>query len=172
MHYFTKENITFFIALFGFILSIWDFIELRFMRICRLNVECRNFITNPNLIVNEHMPMFLSLSISNKSSLPVTITSINLKINHKTFPFSWIPEIVHTSQLRNNQGIIDSTVIKSVTYPIFIPEFNSSCGFFYVPIDPKYTDEYILRASCCLEIHTNRGIKTCDITIPGLANDI
>lgn len=172
MQYFTKENITFLIALIGFILSIWDFIELRLMKICRLQVICKSFITAPNQLANNHMPMFLSLSITNKSVLPVTITTIYIKINNQVFPFSWIPEIVHTSQRRNKQGIIDTTVIKSVTYPVYIQEQNSMCGYFYVPVSPKFTDEYLLRASCSLELHTNRGVKNYDITLPRLANDI
>ena len=78
MKYLTKENITFCIALIGFILSVWNF--------------CRDFLSNrksltvslPCTIILDGV-LFLKLILINNSRQPITVTRIQLHYPDKSY---------------------------------------------------------------------------------------
>ena len=167
-----KENITFFIAVIGFLLSIWNFFEPKIKNRCNLQIECKDFITASHLTRESKMPMYLSLTINNKSTLPISISRMFLTINQQTFEFTWIPQIVHQSRLTCRDTILDSTVVKTHPFPVHIPSLNLVSGYFCTFVNESFTDDILLRASCSITLHTSRGVKTYNLNLPQIARDI
>lgn len=166
-----KESITFFIALIGFLLSLWNFFDPMVKNRCNLQVDCKDFITASHLERDEKMPIYLSLSINNKSSLPISISRLFITINHQTFEFTWIPQVVHQAQLTCKDVILDSTIVKTYPIPVQIPSLNLISGYFCAFIDTSFSDEILLQSRCSITLHTNRGVKTYDLLLPRVATD-
>lgn len=167
-----KELVTLLIALIGFLLSLWNFFAPLLRNRCNLQIECKDFATAPHLTKDGKMPMYLSLIINNKSALPISISRLFININQQTFEFTWIPQVVHQSRLTCKNTILDSTVVKTHPIPVQIPALNLTSGYFCVFVDSALTDEILLKTHCSITLHTNRSVKTYDLTLPQIATDI
>lgn len=167
-----KEPITFFIALFGFLLSLWNFFFAHIKNRFNVQIECKDFVVADHLERDDKIPLYISLTINNKSALPLSISRIFITINNQTFEFTWVPQVVHRSQMICNNNILDSTIVKTHPIPVQIPCMNLISGYFCAFIDKTFTNEDLLCANCSITLHTNRKIKTFDLALPKIAQDI
>ena len=167
-----EKPVTFFIALVGFLLSLWNFFTPLLKNRCNIQIDCKDFITASHLKRGGKMPMYLSLIINNKSTLPISISRLFINIDQQTFEFTWIPQVVHQSRLTCRDTILDSTIVKTHPIPVQIPSLNLTSGYFCAFVDSSLTDEILLKAHCSITLHTNRGVKNYDLTLPRVATDI
>lgn len=108
------DIITFIIAIISFGISIWNFVETRLQNRVNLAVECKDFIIAENF---NRQPLYIALSIVNKSRLPIAVSRAFITVNGEKFEFSWIPQVVHQARLGTQSETFDRTIVKSITLP-------------------------------------------------------
>ena len=134
------DIITFIIAIVSFGLSLWNFIETRLNNRVNLSVECKDFI------IAEHFsrqPLYIALSLINKSQLPISISRAFITIDNETFEFSWIPQVVHQARLGTKYETFDRTIVKSITLPLSLAGLGTVGGYFYVETFGRVKEEKI-----------------------------
>ncbi|MCU6736466.1 hypothetical protein [Diplocloster agilis] len=148
MIYFTKENITFVLAVIGSIgtISGWLYTYLT----TRKNIVIRTIAYN----AVQNQALFY-LSFENKSRLSISITSLSLKINGVYYPSRIIPQRVKSSQYKRGNEILNAHDDFSITFPIVISPLGATSGYvlFVFPPGVSIPDTKDLM----LQISSNRG---------------
>lgn len=169
--YLTKifDIVTFAIAVIGFILSIWNFVETRIQNRVNLSVECKDFIIADNFA---RKPLYIALSVVNKSRLPIAVSRAFIVAANEKFEFSWIPQIVHQARLGTKDEVFDRTIVKSITLPINLSGLGTIGGYFYTETFDRITEDLIKETSATIVLHTNRGVKEYSVELTTIATDI
>lgn len=163
------EIITFIIAIFSFALSLWNFIETRWQNRVNVFVECKDFIIAKNF---DRQPLYIALSFTNKSRLPLAISRAFITAENETFEFSWIPQVVHHARLGTKNETFDRTIVKSITLPLNLPGLGTYGGYFYTETFERITEKSLIGTNATITLHTNRGIKTYSVKLNTIANEI
>lgn len=157
------------IAIVSFGLSLWNFIETRLNNRVNLSVECKDFI------IAEHFsrqPLYIALSLINKSQLPISISRAFITIDNETFEFSWIPQVVHQARLGTKYETFDRTIVKSITLPLSLAGLGTVGGYFYVETFGRVKEEKIKNTNAVIVLHTNRGVKQYSVALSTIAIEI
>lgn len=163
------DIITFGIAVIGFVLSIWNFIETRLQNRVSISVECKDFMIAEHL---SRQPMYVALSITNKSHSQISISRILITAGTNTFEFSWIPQVVHQARLGTKAETYDLTIVKSITPPINLSGLGTCCGYFFAETFGKVSENQVQGTSASITLHTNRGIRKYPVQLLCISSDI
>lgn len=163
------DIITFLIAVISFGLSVWNFIATRMQNRVNLSVECKDFIIADNF---QRKPLYIALSIINKSRLPIAVSRAFITVNKETFEFSWIPQIVHHSRFGTKDETFDRTIVKSITPPFNLAGLGICGGYFYTETFGRISETDIKNSVATISMHTNRGVKRYSVTLQTIASDI
>lgn len=118
----------------------------------KLNIQ----IDNINHFSVEDFLVF-KLTISNNSSLPISITSIDFAQGNDTYKFSLESICYNSIMLFEGDRLINRCLGKTSDFPIYIPSYGSASCCVAV----NYQDiEVDLHAIVTLLIHTNRDKKS------------
>lgn len=158
---FSKENITFAIAITGFILSIYNFVHERRQNKMKLAVTYKNH----HLSNSDQKGLNISLCIENLVKEPIAISRMYLILNSKKYEFFWIPQIIYYADFKKNNKILDEIKIHSVELPTRLEGNGVIGGFFFVKLDRIFTDEELKVSNPSITIYTNKGIQTYSIEI-------
>lgn len=163
------DIITFSIAVLSFCISVWNFIETRLQnRVC-LSVECKDFIIAENFT---RQPLYIALSIVNKSRLPIAVSRAFIAIRGETFEFSWIPQVVHQARLGTKNETFDRTIVKSNIFPLNLAGLGTCGGYFYTETFGRINEYDAKDSTAEITLHTNRGVKKYSITLSTIATEI
>lgn len=163
------DIVTFVIAIVSFCLSLWNFIETRLNNRVNLSVECKDFIVAEHL---SRQPLYIALSLINKSQLPISISRAFITLDNETFEFSWIPQVVHHARLGTKDETFDRTIVKSVTLPLNLSGLGTIGGYFYTETFDRIKWKNIKDTNAIITLHTNRGIKQYSVILSTIAVEI
>lgn len=163
------DIITFIIAIVSFGLSLWNFIETRLNNRVNLSVECKDFIIADHF---SRQPLYIALSLVNKSQLPIAISRAFISLENETFEFSWIPQIVHQARLGTKNETFDRTIVKSIILPLNVAGLSTIGGYFYTETFGRITEEQIKNTNATITLHTNRGVKKYSVPLNTIAVEI
>lgn len=163
------DIITFIIAIVSFGLSLWNFIETRLNNRVNLSVECKDFVIAQHF---SRQPLYIALSLINKSQLPISISRAFITIDNETFEFSWIPQVVHQARLGTKYETFDRTIVKSITLPLSLAGLGTVGGYFYAETFGRIKEEKIKNTNAVIVLHTNRGVKQYSVALSTIAIEI
>ncbi len=163
------DIITFIIAIISFGISIWNFVETRLQNRVNLAVECKDFIIAENF---NRQPLYIALSIVNKSRLPIAVSRAFITVNGEKFEFSRIPQVVHQARLGTQSETFDRTIVKSITLPLNLAGLGTCGGYFYTETFGRINESDSKGSAAIITLHTNRGVKNYQITLSTIATEI
>lgn len=145
---FTRENITFILALVGSIgtVSGWVYSFATSRKNISINVIAYSALQDKVLFY---------LSLANKSRLPISITALSVQIDGVYYPCKHIPQKVASTQRTVNGKIVSSYDYFSLQIPIELGSLGSTSGYilFVLPKGVCMPDSKTLN----LQISSNRG---------------
>lgn len=145
---FTRENITLVIALFGAVGTIINALITFFHQ--RLNLRFE--LTNLSVIARTFHTYAI---ITNYSRLPISISSISVRIEDRWFPCSFIPVKMSEHNVKINGQTLPPVETYSTPMPIEIGPLGSFGGLFVFDSFPK--DLQLPTIPDSFLIATNRG---------------
>lgn len=153
-----RDNVTFLIAIAGFALSIWNFVENILKSRKKLSFHIFSVDTYKDLMV-------VTMAIENLSQLPIAITNIKYVSGNRKTSCTPIPKLVCEATKRCGNVVTDQRSTYSEKIPIQIPSLGAFSGvilFEHLPEELKSRP-----TSLTFEISTNRGKafqKTVELT--------
>lgn len=163
----TKENITFAIAVFGFILSIYNFVHEKNQNKMKLQVIYKNhFIT-----AHDSQGITLSLSFENLVANPISISRIYLCINNEKYDFYWTPQFVFRNTQQCNGEVLDEINVHTIPLPFKIEGYGVVGGFFFTKASHNITNEQLLASKTSLIVHSNKGKNTYEIVMDNASHE-
>lgn len=157
----TKENVTFLVAVLGFMLSLYNF----FSELLQNRMNLRVTYKNHHISVHDNEGITISLSIENRVKIPLSISRAFLNINEESLEFYWIPQFVFRATQSTKGTIHDEINIHTTTLPAHIEGYGVIGGFFYVKSPKTITNEELLASKTSITIYSNKGVKTYPITM-------
>lgn len=164
----TKDNITFLIAVFGFLLSVYNFLRELLQNRMSLHVTYKNH----HISSHDKMGITLSLSIENKVKIPLSISRIFLNINNESLEFYWIPQFVFRATQSSKGNIYDEINIHTIPLPVQIEGYGIVGGFFFVKSSRTITNEELFSSKTSITIYSSKGIKTYPIIMNNIELEI
>lgn len=155
LHY--KEQITFFIALIGFLLSLYNFIWALIHNRVKLRVAYKNHLCGNG----ENGFLIVMMNIENLSRLPLSVSRMFLNIGDDTYEFSSMPQFVYERTRKCGDEVYDKVITHSVELPQFIPALGVCGGFFHVV--GEITNKRLMNENTSITIWTTRGKRTYKI---------
>lgn len=156
----TKENITFFIALISFLLSLFNFISILIAN--RKHIKLTYKIHHECPTFNEH-PIFFELIIENLSKLDISVSRMFLIVGEVSYEFSSLPEFVYETTQRTGSTITDRKTYYSNSLPQTIKGLGVLGGFFWVNTCNAFNYNNLYTSDVSLCLYTNRGKSTFPI---------
>lgn len=155
----TIDNITFIIAVIGFILSLYNFFHERLQNRMKLH------LTYKSHFISEHdnSGVTISIAIENLVANPISISRMFLNINEVKIEFHWMPQFVFHSTISSNNIIHDEIKVHTIAIPFTIEGYGVVGGFFYTKHPQTISNEILQSSQTSITIHSNKGIKTYPI---------
>ncbi len=161
LEHLTRDDITFFIAILGFILSLYNFLYEKYQNRMCLSVTYKNHhISHIN-----NAELTLSLVIENRVKSPIPISRMFLIINGHPYEFFWVPQIIYYADYKSGKTILDEVKLHSVELPAKIEGNGVLGGFFFVKCNKNLTDAMLLNANTKIQIFSSKGIRKYNIKI-------
>lgn len=164
----TKENITFLIAVIGFLLSLYNFFRELLHNRMLLRVVYKNHLISEH----DHCGITISLSIENKTKIPISISRAFLNIGENSLEFYWIPQLVFRATHSGKNAIYDEVNVHTITLPARIEGYGIIGGFFFCKSPTPICNEDLLSSKTSITINSNKGIKTYPICMNNTSLEI
>lgn len=151
---FTRDNVTFALALFGSAGTAYTFISQR--RKILLSIHYYNY-KNKSLI--------MYVSFTNCSRLPISITNMSIVQNGICYPCVYVPTKVLDYTHTIGKEIVGHKEIMSIQFPVSLLALAGSSGYLYFDTLPDtYPDD---PKEVTLEVSTSRGkAKKMKLSVP------
>ncbi|NBI08362.1 hypothetical protein [Senegalia massiliensis] len=152
--YLTKENIALTLSIISIVLAVISFIKTLINEYVRLNIS---YISHFSHEVNNETTILIFMTITNKSRLPISLSSAYLEIDNKKYHFDWRPQEVLSETTKINNQIVDRKVTYTIPMPQTILGLGALGGYFGVETDlsNKYIEEH---PNAKIILHTNKKI--------------
>lgn len=157
----TKENITFLIAVLGFLLSLYNFLRDILQNRMKLHVTYKNHLISEH----DHMGITISMSIENKVKVPISISRVFLNIDDTSLEFYWIPQFVFQATQKCRDEILDEINVHTIPLPAHIEGYGIIGGFFFCKSPVPISNAELLSAKTSITIHSNKGTKIYPISM-------
>lgn len=158
----SPDNITFVIAILGFVLSVYNFVHERSQNRMKLHVVYKNHSISE--IRGRENELTISLAFENLVEKPISISRIFLNINSKTYEFYWVPQFVYLADCKSGDTKLDEIKIHTVDIPFEINGYGVVGGFFFVSTDKKLNDKQLHESTTSITLFSNKGKRTYPIS--------
>lgn len=154
--FFTRENITFILALIGSFGTCSTLVAQR--KKISLSIQSYSY-KNGSLLAY--------ISFNNLSRLPISILNVSIVLNEVCYPCVYIPIKVCETIRRSGKEIINYKEEYSIQFPISLSSLAGSSGYLYFDKLPEnYPDA---PTTVTVEVSTNRGkAKRMRLPVPSL----
>lgn len=146
---FTKENITFSLAVFGSIGTLISAIISFIHRRKKLSIHISK-------LYFDHTSIWLYCIFENKSQLPISINSLAVQIRNSFIYTSQIPQKVFEVTDRSGNTITSKREFYSIAFPISLPALSGTAGYVYFDIPGERLET--LPTELFFQAGTNRGM--------------
>lgn len=145
--FFTRENITFLLGVFGSLGTLYTLFAQR----KNISLSIQNYSYK-----NKSLLMFVSFT--NHSRLPISILNISIIQDNVCYPCVYIPTVVCEHTRRSGNEVISYREEFSIHFPISLASLAGSSGYLYFDKLPdSYPDD---ATTLTVEVSTNRGRAT------------
>lgn len=151
---FTKDNITFALAILGSIGTVYTFIAQR--RKISLSIHYYSY---------KNRSLLMYVSFSNRSHLPISITNVSVVQDNICYPCVYVPTKVREYTHKIGKEIISHKEIMSIQFPISLLSLAGFSGYLYFDMLPDtYPDA---PTELILEVCASRGkAKRMKLSVP------
>ena len=146
--FFTRENITLILAIFGSVGTLITWISKVVTSRKSVNVSLGR-IYEPDKI------FCCFLVFENKSRLPICINSVSVVIDGIPFPCAIIPHVSYTVTRKSGSKVIGEREYPSLALPLNLGGLSGSSGFLDFDIPQEYLQK--ISTPLTLQVSTNRG---------------
>lgn len=153
-----QENVTFLIAVIGFLFSLFNFVEARISSHRRLDVTVRY-----SFFDFDGKELYLVLYLSNKSKLPISVTGGVTRLpNREQCSFGTVSNAVFIYQ---NPAVSGKGQEQTQRFPVLLGPFEATSLF--VQVDNWDIDwNHFVPGPCKIVLSTSRGKVRKTVTIP------
>lgn len=145
--FFTRENITLAIAIFGAIGTLFNWLLNFFHNRRNLKIKI--------VSIRKHKSDFLMyVLIENRSRLPISISSFSVKIGGAFYPCRLIPKKVRTD-VSSGKGISTRTPFYTMQFPVNIGSLGAASGYVFFDSYPQSVQP--ISIPLIFRVATNRG---------------
>ncbi len=143
-----RENITLALSLFGAIGTFFTFISTCFSKRKNLKITVNRIAHNNNIAM-------MSVTFENRSSLPITIVSVNLKSGNRIIHFDEYPKCAKEYKHLNGTEIVDRKFLYNLNFPVSIDQFGASSGYILLEISQEDLER--ISTPLIFQVHSTRG---------------
>lgn len=148
----TKENITLFIAIAGFVMSFMGCISRRkslSVRILRYRIygECEKY-------------MYAYIAFENRSQLPIAITRLSLLMDGKTYDAIQIPQRIFERKRTIGKEVISRTEEYSTAIPIQLQSLGACTALIFFDTLPALTETQPTHLTFLIGTNRGKAMKT------------
>lgn len=147
--YFTRENITLAIAIFGALGTIFTWIS-SFLR----NRKRLNFKIHKLYIAGNILSCFISFE--NKSHLPISINGISVVFDKQYYPCNNTSQLLFKSTNKSNGKITAEKSVYTTQLPVNLSALSGSSGYFSFAVSQDVLEN--LSTLLTVQVSTNRGL--------------
>lgn len=141
---FTKDNITFVLAVFGSLGTAYTLLSQK-----------RKFSVSIHYYSYKNKALLMYVSFTNHSHLPISISNVSVVIDNVCYPCVYVPTKVLDYTHRIGKEIVGQKEIMSIQFPISLLALAGSSGYLYFDTLPDtYPDA---PTELILEVSTSRG---------------
>lgn len=148
--YLTKENITFFLSVFGSVGTLFLFVVSLLCKKANIDIKIVECSPSKESVV-------LYMMFVNKSHLPISITDVRIWNKGIVYSCTPVPTIVRYIRRYTPKEELYFEAIKSIPLPIALLSLSGTSGYFYFQI-PQENFECDAK-SLTVEVSTNRFLK-------------
>ena len=145
---FTKENITFVLALIGSVgtNTTWLFSYIS---------NKRNISIRPIAYNSKNNIILFYLFFENRSRLPISITALSILLDGTCYPCRYQPEKVISHQRTVGGKVVNSQDYYNINFPVQLSSLGSSSGYvlFVIPPEVLIPDS----KTVTFQVSSNRG---------------
>lgn len=151
---FTKDNITFALALFGSAGTAYTLFSQR-----------RKFSVCIHYYSYKNRSLIMYVSFTNNSHLPISISNVSVVIDNICYPCVYVPAKVLDYTHRIGKEIVGKKEIMSIQFPVSLLALAGSSGYLYFDTLPDTCPDAPTEVT--LEVSTSRGkAKRMKLLIP------
>ncbi|MEY8285411.1 hypothetical protein AALA13_16580 [Lachnospiraceae bacterium 50-23] len=151
---FTRDNITFILALIG-----------SFGTCCTLIAQRKNLSLSIQYYSYKNKSLLTYISFTNHSRLPISILNVSIVLNDVCYPCVYIPTKVCETIRRSGKEVISCKEDYSIQFPISLSSLAGSSGYLYFDKLPKTFPD--VPTTVTIEVSTNRGkAKKMILSVP------
>lgn len=153
-HLFTKENITFALAVFGSLGTAYTWFSQR-----------KSFSISVHYYSCKNKSVIMYVSFANNSHLPISITNVSIVIDNVCYPCVYVPTKVLDYTHTIGKEVVGRKEILSIQFPVSLSALAGSSGYLYFDTLPDtYPDAPKVLT---LEVSANRGkAKRMKLSVP------
>lgn len=152
----SRDNVTFFIAVAGLLMSIYNFVKALWDSRFGIGVT---YISHWSRVSRNKGVMTMRLLFENKSSRPVTVTRIFLSYDGRHYEFLFPAQKVWTFEKTRNSVVIEQSNVMSQELPFKVEGYGVVGGYFVVTLPPDVAQDFSRDKQISLTVHTNRKKK-------------
>ena len=160
--FFTKENISFSIAVIGFILSLYNFFKSIWRNRSKIRFRCKSCHIGKT---EQRNLVYFQFAFENCSQLPISISRIFLHINEDQCEFNWVPEFILKRERLRGDNVIEKKEYYSEQIPHTIDGLGIWGGFFCASLPYEINHSRFLQSRKKIVLYTNRGKKRLKLPI-------
>lgn len=151
---FTKENITFALAVFGSLGTAYTLFSQR-----------KRFSLSVHYYSYKNRSLLLYVSFTNNSHLPVSISNVSVVIDNVCYPCVYVPTKVWDYTRTVGKEVVSRRETFSIQFPVSLSALAGSSGYIYFDTLPDtYPDA---PTEVTLEVSANRGkAKRMKLSVP------
>ena len=153
----SRDNVTFFIAVVGLLMSIYNFVKA--MWDSRFGIGVTYISHWSRISRNNKGVMTMRLLFENKSSRPFTVTRIFLDYDGKRYEFLFPAQKVWEFEKTRNGVIIEQSNVMSRELPFNVEGYGAVGGYFVVALPPDVAQDFARDKQILLTVHTNHKKK-------------
>lgn len=158
MEYFTRENITLGLSIFGAFGTLITFVSTYLTKRKNLKIYFSDVAYKKQL----HL-LVVPITFENRSQLPIAVTSIACSFNGEEHPLVDYPRCVESYSRREGQEVVDRKFLYNLNFPVTIQQLDAISGRILLELSPKDLEK--LSTHLTFQVYSTRG-KVQKIILP------
>lgn len=150
MTFFTRENITLALSIFGAAGTLITFISSLMAKRKNLKIKISDSVYNRVL-----KTLIFVVSFENHSHLPIAITSVRFILDGHVFSPVKYPKCVEEYTRKHGNEVVDRKFLYNLNFPVDIQQLGSTSGHILLAISQEELEK--LSTPVIVQVHSTRG---------------
>lgn len=146
----TRENITLALSIFGSIGTLATFFFSYLRRRKNLKISIIDATFNPKL-----RTLVITITLENRSQLPIAITSINFVCDKNVVPSVEYPRCVERYEYTQGNRLLDRKLFYNMKFPLDVHQLSAASSYILLDISQEEFEN--LSTPLILQVYSTRG---------------